>query len=500
MTARTIMVQGTSSYAGKSFIAMCLCRIFSRRGFKVAPFKSQNTALNSYVTRDGFEISRAQAIQAFAAGIEPSVDMNPILVKPKGEHKAQIVVRGKPLRDIEAYEYYRDFALKEGIPILEESFRRLKEEYDIIVIEGAGSPAEINLYDQDISNMKVARIADSPVIIVADIDRGGVFANIFGTLALLEAGDRDRVKGFVINKFRGDMKILEPGIRQIEEMTGKPILGVIPYIMDLRLPSEDSLGIPAVSRKKADIDIAVIKLPRIANFTDLDPLIYEDNVLLRFVERPQDLGSPQAIIIPGTKNTTQDLIWFREMGFDNYMEKFLGKIPVLGICGGYQMMGKNIQDPDGLEGEPGEYDGLGILNTSTTFELYEKTTKRTHGKARNNLTREDITISGYEVHMGQTRLGENTVPLFEIDGKPEGALDKGKLAMGTYFHGIFDAPDFRKDFLSLASKGVVREKAMEIEEIWNESIHRASDIIEKSLDLDSIIGFMDDLRSKKKHP
>ncbi|MFQ5975365.1 MAG: cobyric acid synthase, partial [Candidatus Hydrothermarchaeales archaeon] len=316
MSAKSIMIQGTTSFSGKTFLVMALCRIFADRGVKVAPFKSQNTSLNSFVTKDGEEISRAQALQALAAGIEPTSDMNPILVKPKGDSRSQIMVNGRPYKDIEARQYYDDFAMEEGIEIVKDAFERLKNRYELIIIEGAGSPAEINLYEKDIANMRIAEMAGAPVILVADIDRGGVFASIYGTINLLKKEDKERLKGVVINKFRGDIEILKPGIDMIEKKVGKPVLGVIPYISDLRLPGEDSISL---EKKKQNgfgsTDIAVIRLPRISNFTDFDPLL-NDGANVRYVENPEELGNPDAIIIPGTKNTIEDLLWLKTKGCD----------------------------------------------------------------------------------------------------------------------------------------------------------------------------------------
>jgi len=475
----SIMVQGTSSYAGKSFLTMTLCRIFRDRGVNVAPFKSQNTSLNSYVTRDGKEIARAQALQAFAAGVEPSVEMNPILIKPTGESKSQIVVNGRPYKDIKAEDYYRDFALKEGLGIAEEAFKALEKKHDLIIIEGAGSPAEINLYHQDIANMRIADMADAPVVLIADIDRGGVFASIYGTLALLEEEHRDRVKGIVINKFRGDISILEPGIETIEELTKKPVFGVIPYIEDLKLPGEDSISLQDVRESRGNIKIAVIRLPRISNFTDFDPLS-NDGVNVRYIEEPEDLKSVDAIIVPGTKNTIDDLEWLREKGFEERIRALCGTVPIVGICGGYQMLGNSITDGSR------KVRGLGLLDVETRFEGYDKTTRQVRGKvAAASGMFEGMTgneIYGYEIHMGKTALGEGATAVFKLEDGQEGAIDAEGTVFGTCLHGIFDSSSFRGGFLRfLGASADTHSK--EPEEIWNESIEKAARIVSNSIDL-----------------
>ncbi len=486
MSAKAIMVQGTASYAGKSFLTMALCRIFANRGCKVAPFKAQNTSLNSYVTKDGREIARAQALQALAARIEPSVEMNPILLKPKGDAKMQIVAMGKPLRDFAAWSYYEDFVLEEGIKIIKSAYKKLSGDYDLIVIEGAGSPAEINLYERDVANMRIAEIANAPVILVADIDRGGVFASIYGTVKLLPARHRKRIRGVVINKFRGDIKLLKPGIEMIEKLVHKPTLGVLPYIKELRLPSEDSVSLEEVSLGiPKSIEIAVIKFPHISNFTDFDMLAYE-GASLRYVESAEQLGSPSVVILPGTKNTVQDLLWLRRKGLDKKIAALRGKVPILGICGGYQMLGKKIVDAKGLEGgKKKTYAGLGLLDVTTNFESYTKQTKRVVAKV---IASSDIfsaargsKIQGYEIHMGRTRLG-SVEAIFEIQGRKEGACSG--LVAGTYLHGLFDSPALRNalfDFLH--GKKAASKHASQI---WDESIERAASIVEKSLDMKRI--------------
>ncbi|MFQ6136933.1 MAG: cobyric acid synthase [Candidatus Hydrothermarchaeales archaeon] len=493
MTAKSLMVQGTTSYAGKTFLVMALCRIFADRSMKVAPFKSQNTSLNSFVTKDGDEIARAQALQAFAAGVEPTSDMNPILIKPKGDSRSQIIVNGRPYRDIDAWQYYEEFAMKEGTVAIEEAYRRLRERFDLIIIEGAGSPAEINLYDKDIVNMRVADMADSPVILIADIDRGGVFATIYGTISLLEDEHKERVKGIVINKFRGDERILKPGIEMIEELTEKSVLGTIPYIEDLELPDEDSISLESAPRVAGRVEIAVIRLPRISNFTDFDPLLL-DGVNLRYVDRAQALKNPNAIIIPGTKNTIEDLHWLKERGFEERIKSMYGKVPIIGICGGYQMLGNRIID-DGIEGCSEEVEGLGLLDVETKFSSYKKTTKQARGRilADHGILegRKGLEIGGYEIHMGDTTLGEGAQPVFEVNGKGEGAIDQSGLVLGTYLHGIFDASAFRRSLIGYLGKrrgeGDARDEALDIQEVWMENIRRASRIVSQCIDIDRLV-------------
>ena len=486
--SKTLMIQATASFAGKSFLVMSLCRIFAGEGFKVAPFKAQNTSLNSFVTKDGKEIARAQALQALAAGVEPEVEMNPILVKPKGESRSQLVVNGKPLRDIEAGEYYREFVLAQGMRIIKKAFKKLEKKYELIIIEGAGSPAEINLYEQDIANMRIAELADAPVILAADIERGGVFASIYGTISLLKEEHRARVKGIIINKFRGDEKILKPGVDTIQELTGKPVLGVIPFIKDLQLPDEDSVSLAKQKLNADSMDIAVIKLPRISNFTDFDPLVYEGwNV--RYVERAEELGQPCAVILPGTKNTTEDLLWLRERGFEERIKAL--QVPVVGICGGYQMLGRRIVD-SGIESRKGVFKGLGLLDVETKFKKFKKKTKQVEGRviASHGIFKsaKNAKISGYEIHIGKTTLGRRAIPIFNIGGRKEGAADGSGLIFGTYLHGLFDSPSFTKSFIKFIQKSKRKSvgRRENIQEIWKRSIQRAAQVVQSSLDMQKI--------------
>jgi adenosylcobyric acid synthase len=473
------MVQGTSSFAGKSLVAAALCRIFAQRGFKVAPFKSQNTSLNSSVTPDGSEIARSQALQALAAGVEAKSAMNPILLKPMGESRSQIVVRGRPYKDVEAWDYYREFAITKGLEVVKEAYAELAKDHDIIVMEGAGSPAEINLYDRDIANMKAADVADAPVILVADIDRGGVFASIHGTLELLAEEHRARVGGIIINKFRGDISILEPGIEEIEKLTGVPVLGVLPFIPDLKLPEEDSQGLGSGAGEGADI--AVIRLPRISNFTDLDPLKYE-GARVRFVETPDEMGRPDAVIVPGTKDTMKDLAWMREKGFHDVLKGLKGELPIIGICGGYQIIGGTVEEDGSVE------EGLGLLDVKTVFAGYEKTTTQVEGEvtASRGLFKglEGVGVTGYEIHMGKTTLGEKALPALSI-GHPEGATDEKGTVFGTYLHGIFDSPGFRSGFLE-AIGGTKKGNGKRTNDIWDENLNLLSRTFLDHVDMDAL--------------
>ncbi|MGZ9583549.1 cobyric acid synthase [Paenibacillus marinisediminis] len=463
---RAIMLQGTASDVGKSVVTTALCRIFKQDGLKVAPFKSQNMALNSYVTLDGKEIGRAQGVQAEACGIAATTDMNPMLIKPTHDMHSQIVVHGKPYQHMSAMDYRRQF-LPEARVMVTESVNRLKSEYDVVVMEGAGSPAEINLKHNDIVNMNMAAWAEAPVILVADIDRGGVFASIVGTLELLEPDERDRVKGFIINKFRGDVALLQPGLDWLEERTGKPVLGVLPYVRNLNIEAEDSVVLEQmnkhISNSESDsyeLDIAVIRYPRISNFTDMDPLMAEPDVRIRYVEQASDLGTPDAIILPGTKSTIEDLHFLRETGIQQAIEVQVHRsAKLVGICGGYQMLGNLISDPDGAETEPGTVvKGLSYLPIETCFYA-EKKIERVSGEVSRNLTDkehlEGLKIAGYEIHMGRStvNVSEKAMgPMFMLQGAGEAFGDgfasiDGK-AWGTYVHGIFHNDHFRRAWLN----------------------------------------------------
>ena len=429
--ARCIMVQGTMSGVGKSLLVTALCRIFSQDGWRVAPFKSQNMALNSFITWDGLEMGRAQAAQAQAAGREPDVRMNPILLKPSSDTGSQLIVRGEVRGNYAACDYFK--MKKSLIPEILDAYRSLAQECDIIVIEGAGSPAEINLKADDIVNMGLAKLVNAPVLLAGDIDRGGVFAQLYGTVALLEPEERRRLVGILINKFRGDENLLRPGLAMLEERTGLPVLGVIPYIR-ADLDEEDSLA-PMLEqkRKRRDLDIAVIRLPHISNFTDFAPLELHPQLGVRYVERPEELDTPDLVIVPGTKSTMADLLWLRRCGLEDHIRQLAGSVPVLGVCGGYQMLGRTLSDPDGAEGG-GSLAGLGLLPCETVFELQKHRTLQRAVTLAPPL--EGAALEGYEIHMGRTRRLEGAPFCRLADGREEGAA--AGLVFGTYLHGLFD--------------------------------------------------------------
>lgn len=444
--AKNIMIQGTMSNAGKSLLCAGLCRILRQDGYRVAPFKSQNMALNSFITKDGGEMGRAQVVQAEAAGIEPDVRMNPILLKPTTDVGSQVIIAGQVQGNMRAMEYYR--RKREYIPAILEAYNSLASEYDIIVIEGAGSPAEINLKQEDIVNMGLAKLVDAPVLLVGDIDRGGVFAQLYGTVALLEEDEQKRIKGTVVNKFRGDRSILEPGIRILEELCGVPVAGVIPYT-HVDIDDEDSLTERfARTTERKLLDIAVIRLPRISNFTDFAPFERYANVSLRYVERVADLHSPDMILIPGTKSTIADLKWLRQSGLEAAILKAASAgTLIFGICGGYQMLGRTVSDPEQVEAAgTTEIQGLGLLDMDTVF-LGEKVQTQVAGTfdgvtgLLSGLNGMDYT--GYEIHMGRSQ--EKKPPL---QGRSN--------VYGSYIHGVFDAPGVSDGILKAlcAKKGL----------------------------------------------
>ena len=457
MSAKPIMIQGTGSGVGKSILVAALCRIFKRDGWRVAPFKAQNMALNSYVTAKGKEMGRAQVVQAEAAKLEPEVEMNPILIKPSSDTKAQVIVLGKPIGNFGAMQYHQ--FKPRFLKIVEKSYQKLAKNFDIIVIEGAGSPAEINLREGDIVNMRIAQMAKSPVILVGDIDKGGVFAWIWGTVDLLSPKDRKRVKGIIINKFRGDKDILSPGLEFLEKKINCPVLGVIPYFKDIKIQEEDSLSIEDKNfSKKGKIKIEVIYLPHISNFTDFDYLKEEREVSLKFTGRGESLDNPDVVIIPGSKNTIGDLFYLKEKGYAKKIVNLAkkGKI-VVGICGGFQMLGKKIEDPYYVETHKGKIKGLNLLDISTTIEKRKVThqVKATPLKVFNP----HQVLTGYEIHMGRTILGEGVSPLFKITRRSQqkveildGATNKEESIFGTYIHGIFDNDEFRTEFINLIRK------------------------------------------------
>jgi adenosylcobyric acid synthase len=472
--APVLMVLGTSSHAGKSTLAAALCRIFADEGMRVAPFKAQNMSLNSAATIDGGEIGRAQMLQAQAARVTATVRMNPILLKPQGERTSQVVVLGRAIAVEEARDYYR----RRDVlwPVVAASLDALRAEHDLVVAEGAGSPAEINLRDRDIVNMRVACHARAACLLVGDVERGGVFASLAGTMALLEPDERPLIRGFVINKFRGDPSLLEPGPAQLEAITGVPTLGVVPYFRDIQLPDEDSLGLPASSAADgspdAAVDIAVIRLPHIANFDDMDPLRRTPGVRVRFVDAPETFGTPDLIVLPGTKTTVADLAWLRQRGLAaEIAARRAAGTPILGICGGFQMLGRRIRDDDRIETADAEVDGLALLDVTTSFAA-EKVVRQRRGVVRADvgLLAGGVTlaVSGYEIHHGRTisagRDARAPFSLEETDGAewPDGAVSADGLVVGTYLHGILHDAALRTRLLAnvAARRGVVLPPAV----------------------------------------
>ena len=492
--AKSIMIQGTMSNAGKSLIAAGLCRIFKQDGYKVAPFKSQNMALNSYVTKEGLEMGRAQVVQAMAAGVEPSVRMNPILLKPTTDMGSQVIVQGQVVGNMRAMDYFAK--KKEYIPVIRESYEQLAAEHDIIVIEGAGSPAEINLKQDDIVNMGMAKIADAPVLLVGDIDRGGVFAQLIGTVMLLDPEEQDRIKGLIVNKFRGDKKILNPGIAMLEERAGKPVLGVVPY-EDVDIEDEDSLASSLTETHiQAEIDVAVIRFPRISNFTDMQALGMEQDVSVRYVTKPSDLGEPDVILLPGTKNTIQDLLWLRENGLEAKITRLAKKGTIMfGICGGYQMLGGALKDPMQTESALGSVRGMGLLPVTTVFEEEKQLENRTYHIGMPEGTFASLSgkkVAGYEIHMGRTEVADNDGALQPFVIGPDGEVlgyTAGTVA-GSYIHGIFDEVVFRETFIDLlyARKGKTRGESehLSIHEYREQQFDKLAQILRESLDMDRI--------------
>ncbi|MBD2314789.1 cobyric acid synthase CobQ [Desertifilum sp. FACHB-1129] len=443
---KAIMVVGTTSHAGKSLLCAALCRILGRRGWRVTPFKGQNMALNSYVTNSGGEIGYAQAVQAWAAGVAPRVEMNPILLKPQGDMTSQVIVKGKAIGRTRAADYYEQY-FDLGWQAITESLQRLREEFDLIVCEGAGSPAEINLKHRDLTNMRVATYLNAATILVVDIDRGGAFAHIIGTLELLEPNERALIKGIVINKFRGQRSLLEPGIQWLEERTGIPVIGVIPW-MDRNFPSEDSLDLfeQRSNRNTGEINIGVIRLPRISNFTDFDPLEAESTVNLQYISPKERLGYPDAVIIPGSKTTIADMLVLQQTGMAEAIREYVAAGgTVLGICGGFQMLGQMLADPEGVEGEEGRFKGLDLLPIKTVIAGQKIARQRV---VTSNFPRAGLPVAGYEIHHGRTTLVESstTQPLF--DDSNLGLVNLNQSVWGTYLHGLFDNGPWRRTWLN----------------------------------------------------
>lgn len=483
MTGRVLMVQGCTSDAGKSALVTALCRWLHRQGVAVAPFKPQNMALNSAVTVDGGEIGRAQAVQAQAAGVPPHTDFNPVLLKPNTDIGAQVIVHGHAIGDMDA-RHYHDYKRVAFDAVLA-SHQRLVSTYQAVIVEGAGSPAEINLRDRDIANMGYAEAVDCPVVLIADIDRGGVFAHLVGTLALLSATEQARVVGFVINRFRGDMALLKPGLDWLERETGKPVLGVLPYLHGLQLEAEDAL--PRGSEVKHDVQLSVVvpALPRISNHTDFDALRAHPQVALRFIGPGETPPPCDLIVLPGSKSTRADLAWLRNNGWEDAIARHLrygGK--VIGICGGLQMLGRAVHDPLGIEGEPGSSIGLGWLDLQTTLET-GKQLRQVHGR----LAFADAQVRGYEIHCGVSRGPALAQPSSVLaDGRCDGALSADGQVLGSYLHGLFDDPQALAALLAWAGvRGVV---SLDMHALREASIERLADAVEGHLDTGVLLGLL----------
>lgn len=479
--AKVLMIQGTMSNAGKSLVTAGLLRVFAQDGYKAAPFKSQNMALNSYVTSEGLEMGRAQVMQAEAAKIEPKVCMNPILLKPTSDKGSQVIVNGKPIGNMPAREYFE--YKKQLIPCIKDAFRKLAEEVDIIVIEGAGSPAEINLKDNDIVNMGMAKMVDAPVLLVGDIDRGGVFAQLIGTQMLLDDDEKDRLKGLIINKFRGDKSILDPGIKMLEEKSGKPVVGVLPYA-DIKVDDEDSLSERLdnkgfCGKDVSVINIAVVKLPHISNFTDFYVFDEIDGVSVNYITSVKELGSADMVIIPGTKNTIADLIWLRESGFEAAIKKFSERKIVFGICGGLQMLGNKVCDPQGVE-HKGDIAGMGLLDINTVL-TEEKTMERASHRISKVAGPFDFikgkVVSGYEIHMGKSGDFEDII------------INNGNV-YGSYLHGFFDEEDIAisivKKLAEMSGVDYKNEQLMDHKAYKEMQYDRLADMIRENMDMNAV--------------
>lgn len=503
---KKIMLQGTASNVGKSIITTGLCRIFKQDNYKVIPFKSQNMALNSFITKEGLEMGRAQVSQAEACGIDPIADMNPILLKPSGNNKSQVIVRGKVVGDMSSKEYH-EYKL-ELVKVLDDIFGEFEEKFDIVVMEGAGSCAEINLMERDLSNMGMAQIADAPVILIGDIDRGGVFASIAGTMLLLPEEHKKRVKGVIINKFRGRKELLDSGVKMLEDITKVPVLGVIPYT-DIKIEEEDSVTTRFKKKvDKGDIHIEVVRTPHMSNFTDFNIFETQEDVSLRYIDYGESLGNPDIVIIPGTKSTIDDLMFLRKNGLENQIKELhkKGKL-IIGICGGYQMLGKILKDPYHVENNLEEVEGIGLLDVETTFELEKTTTQvkailgdHLHGYLA-NLNKK--VVNGYEIHMGMTRRRENsdnfatvTEKLGEMVSYDVGSVNNQCDVFGTYLHGIFDDIDFTRTILNNIRKmknlEPIESKVESFDEFKNQEYDKLADFLREHLDMEKIYEIMKD--------
>ena len=478
----TLMIQGTTSDAGKSTVVAALCRVLARRSVSVAPFKPQNMALNSAVTVDGGEIGRSTALQAQACYLAPHSDMNPVLLKPETDRGAQVILRGKVYGHMDALDYH--VFKRTAQESVMAAWQALEQRFDVIIAEGAGSPAEINLRKGDIANMGFAEAADCPVLLVGDIDRGGVFAQLVGTLALLSESEQARTKGFIINRFRGDIALLEPGLEWLEARTQKPVLGTLPYLQGLLLDAEDSIGTVQAGKDSETLKVIVPALPRISNHTDFDPLRLHPQVSLSFIGPDQPLPAADVIILPGSKSTASDLDWLKRQGWDNAIQRHLrygGK--VLGICGGFQMLGEWVEDPEGLEGPPGKVAGLGLLPL---------TTRMVPGKQLRNvsgvLVVEKTKVKGYEIHNGVSEGPALSRPLFDVGTHLDGAISEDGQVMGTYLHGLFDHPEACQALLT--KLGLAKAGRVDYNAHREQALERLADTLEAHLDIDAIVALI----------
>jgi adenosylcobyric acid synthase len=478
----TLMIQGTTSDAGKSTLVAALCRCLARKGVNVAPFKPQNMALNSAVTADGGEIGRAQAVQAQACHITPHTDMNPVLLKPNSDTGAQVIIHGKAVSNMEAdfYHQFKSVAMKAVI----ESHQRLCNQYDVVMVEGAGSPAEINLRDRDIANMGFAEAVDCPVILIADIDRGGVFAHLVGTLALLSESEQNRIKGFVINRFRGDISLLQSGLNWLEQQTGKPVLGVLPYLHDLHLEAEDAIQTAQPITSQTSLKVVVPVLPRISNHTDFDVLRFHPQVDLQFISLSQPIPSADLIILPGSKSVQADLVHLLNSGWKDAILKHLrygGK--VLGICGGFQMLGNSIADPDQVEGKSGTLEGLGLLDLQTTL-----TTQKQLKNVKGHIELDQSEITGYEIHAGLSQGDALKRPFCKLEDGFDGAISEDNQIIGTYVHGLFDNVQSQQTLLNWA--GLKHTDSINPTAVQENTLNRLADMVEAHLDIDKIYSLL----------
>lgn len=488
-----VMIQGTSSDAGKSFITTGLCRVLSDMGYKVAPFKSQNMSNNSYVTYDGKEIGRAQGVQAEAARALPTVYMNPILLKPMLDSRSEVVLLGEVFRSMDGWDYHKDFTLAKGLTVIQESLEELARDYDTLVIEGAGSPAEVNLNDREIVNMRIANLAHVPVILVTDIDRGGSFASLIGTIELV-GENRRFIKGVIFNKFRGDMALLEDGLKWFEEYTQIPVMGVLPYLEDVVIETEDAQSTRRLNRCTVaePLDIAVIGLRRVSNNTDIEPFRFEKDVHLRIVNQAQDFGNPHAVIIPGTKSTLDDLEALRKSGLDQLVCQYAeqGGI-VFGICGGYQILGRSLSDELGVDRAfPSTVRGLGLLPVHTDF-IAAKTVRKVSGRIVCDRF-PDVQVEGYEIHLGHTALTDSAEAFIELSDHRDGAVQNHGQIMGCYLHNIFHNDLFRHLWLNMVREkaGLPLQDRVDTAAFKERSYDQLADACKKYLDIDKILRLM----------